>query len=230
LAVTGGLALAYDISPDGREVVAAVNAEGKRHLFIAPIDRSTPAREIPNAAGDQPIFARDGSIYFRSGDGAEAFVSNIQRDGSGMRRVIERPVARLYGMSPDNQWALIRLVSASGSNSIAWPLGAGEPVAMSPTGSVGVNLKWSRDGRLVFISMPTSMFWEHGGRTYVVPLRAGQVLPPVPPGGFSSAAELAAIPGATRIAAFDVAPGPDAGVYAFAREISQRNLYRIPIR
>jgi hypothetical protein len=60
-------------------------------------------------------------------------------------------------------------------------------------------------------------------------LPAGRVFPKVPPGGFESEADIAKLPGARRIDAFDVAFGPRLEVYAFARETVQRNLYRIPV-
>ena len=66
------------------------------------------------------------------------------------------------------------------------------------------------------------------GRTYVVPTRSGSLFPKLPPGGFNSEAELAAVPGVRVIDAADVGPGRS-GVYVFSREVVQRNLYRIPL-
>ncbi len=38
----------YDISPDGRQIVVAVrDREGKPHLWLAPLDRRAPPRQIP---------------------------------------------------------------------------------------------------------------------------------------------------------------------------------------
>jgi hypothetical protein len=60
-------------------------------------------------------------------------------------------------------------------------------------------------------------------------LAPGQILPPIPAGGFHSEDEIASLPGARRGPAWPVAPGPSADVYAFYHEGIQRNLYRIPI-
>ena len=68
------------------------------------------------------------------------------------------------------------------------------------------------------------------GRTYAIPLPPKRAFPQVPAGGFQSEAEIAKLPGARRIDAYDVAPGPRPDVYAFARETVQRNLYRVPLR
>ena len=67
------------------------------------------------------------------------------------------------------------------------------------------------------------------GRTYVVPLRPGRILPQIPAAGFRSQEELARLPGVRIIEAADVAPGPTPEVYAYSRETVQRNLYRIPL-
>jgi hypothetical protein len=66
-------------------------------------------------------------------------------------------------------------------------------------------------------------------RTYALPVPRGQPLPKMPPTGFASAADIAAVPGTRLIDAADPAPGPTPDVYAFSRETVQRNLYRIPL-
>ena len=67
------------------------------------------------------------------------------------------------------------------------------------------------------------------GRTYVLPTRPGSLFPDLPAGGFRSAAELTAVPGVRVIDAADIDPGPSPDVYAYSREVVQRNLYRIPL-
>jgi hypothetical protein len=63
----------------------------------------------------------------------------------------------------------------------------------------------------------------------MVPVPRGEALPKIPPAGFASAADIAAVPGTRLIDAADPAPGPRPDVYAFSRETVQRNLYRIPL-
>ena len=67
------------------------------------------------------------------------------------------------------------------------------------------------------------------GKTYIVPLTPGRVLPEIPAGGFHSEAEMARIPGVRIVDGPDVAPGPTPEVYAFSRETVHSNLYRIPV-
>ena len=56
----------YDISPDGRQVVVASRDNGgKSRLWLAPLDRRSPPRQIPNIEGGQPVFGANGEIFFR---------------------------------------------------------------------------------------------------------------------------------------------------------------------
>jgi hypothetical protein len=93
-----------------------------------------------------------------------------------------------------------------------------------------MRVQWSPDGRLVFLSISSTAGGAYSnGKTYVVPLAPGHVLPEIPAGGFQSEEELLKLPGVRVIEAADVAPGPTPYEYAFSRETTQRNLYRIPI-
>ena len=67
------------------------------------------------------------------------------------------------------------------------------------------------------------------GRTYVLPLAPGSVLPPIPASGFRTETELAAVPGVQVLPYGDVALGPSPPVYAYSRVTTARNLYRIPL-
>jgi hypothetical protein len=62
---------------------------------------------------------------------------------------------------------------------------------------------------------------------YLIPSKPGEVLPPIPAGGFQSEDETARLPGARQIDAEVL--GPSAGVYVFYKSTVQRNLYRISI-
>ena len=77
--------------------------------------------------------------------------------------------------------------------------------------------------------MTQSMSAYASGRTYVLPVRRGSMLPDLPVGGFRSEAEVAAVPGVKVIEYGDVVLGPTPSVYASSHETVQRNLYRIPL-
>src|SRR5262245_40332977 len=231
--VVGPLGLAYDISPDGREVVvSALDARGKRRLWVAPLDRHSAPRQILNTEGDYPLFGPDGDIFFRAIEGTSAFVYRVHEDGSGARRAIEQTVARLDGISRDGQWlvAMARIPGSDGPRYIAFSLQDKNRIIILGANLAGgePKLGWSPDGRWIFVSLPTPS--KMASRwAYAIPLSTGRVFTKIPAGGFQSEAEIAKLPGARRIDAFDVALGPRTETYAFSRATVQRNLYRITL-
>jgi eukaryotic-like serine/threonine-protein kinase len=224
-AVTGwGAQADYDISSDGqRVVVATLDGEGKRRVWLAPLDRRSPPRQIPNVEGDSPVFEARSEIFFRAIEGPSAFAYRVHQDGTGLRKVIEQPIAAVNGMSRDRQWLLVLLPGATEASLVAVPLGGDSPVRLVVGAAADSELKWSVDGRSMFVSVPKS------GHTYAVPLMPGHMFPLIPAGGFRSEAAIAQLSGARLIDASDVVPGPTPDVYAFSRLTVQRNLYRIPI-
>jgi len=213
---------AYDLSPDGRQVVlASPDREGKPRLWLAPIDRRLPPRQIPNVEGDGPMFGPGGEIFFRSREGTYGFAYRVREDGSGLRKAIEHPVIYMDDVSPDGQWLAVYTRPSEDQSAaiVALPLGGGPPVRLFSPG-IG---KWSPDGKLLLLSPKC-------GNTYVIPLPARRVLPEMPAGGFQDEREVLRLPGVRVIDSLDVAPGPTPDIYAFMRETVQRNLYRIPVR
>ncbi len=229
LAVTGHRGSAYDLSPDSRYLIAAVpDGKGKSHLWLAGLNGSSPARQIAGLEADQPLFVSNSEIMFRSLANGMPYLYQATLDGGNPRRLREEAIVQRGSRSPDRRWLSVRLMRPNGAITAALPLAGGPPVPVSAPGSL-VYLNWAQDGKAVFLSVPGSMFLEQG-RTYVVALPPGEMLPPIPVGGFESEAQIAALPGARRIEDFDVAPGLDPDTYAFDRVTLMRNLYRVPLR
>jgi Tol biopolymer transport system component len=220
----GGTASArspFDVSPDGQSVVfETIDTGGKNRLWLAPLDRHSPPRQIPNIEGDAPLFDPNGDVLFRARDRDYGFAYRVRPDGTGLQKVHEHPVIDNLGVSPDGRWlaAYARPSKERAGGTILLPIGGGTPV---PVYGSGLRIRWSRDGRLLFLTVSQ--------RTYALPVPRGQPLPKMPPDGFASAADIAAVPGTRVIADEDPAPGPTSDVYAFSRETVQRNLYRIPL-
>jgi hypothetical protein len=110
-----------------------------------------------------------------------------------------------------------------------WPVGGGPPIRIFSSG----RLRWSLDRTRLFLSVgrPT----ERGasgvpGRTFVIPLPQGSLLPDISAPGFQWGDEIAKLPGVRVVASADATPGPTADIYSFSRESVQRNLYRIPLQ
>jgi DNA-binding winged helix-turn-helix (wHTH) protein/Tol biopolymer transport system component len=217
---SGFQTFAYDISADSRQVVLeAEDREGKPRLWLTSFERESPPRPIPNVEGRQPRFV-GGEIFFRGSDG---FVYRVRPDGTGMQRALEQPVLMLLAVSPDGTWliAWARPGDKGPSASIyAFPLRGGPPVLIKHR----VRWQWSPDGRFLSIALP------HGEtRTYIVPLALGEALPPIPADGLQSEEEITRLPGARTVEAMRAVPSTSPGVYAFSRNTTQRNLYRIPV-
>jgi len=227
--VPGFRALYFDISPDGRQVVMeAPDNSGRERLWLAPLDRSAPVRQIPNVEGGQPHFGPAGEIFFRhnegvsTADGSLGFIYRVLPDGTGLRKAFEQPV---------NQFNFPRPISPDGRSVFAWgPLpgngsAAGQVFSLEgkPPISLGGNgqVSWGAGGAVLsYLAAPEAFFF---------PLAAGQVLPRIPSGGFRSSEEIARLPGGRRIEGRLITPGPTPDVYAFYRGNTQRNLYRIPL-
>ena len=225
--------VAYDISPDGRQVVVASrDREGKPRLWLAPFDRRSPPRQIPDVDGEQPVFGADDEIFFYRRQGSEGFAYRIRTDGTGLKKVIDRPITEIQGVSPDRHALVVSDLNeelTTSSATQAFPVAGGPPVRVYSDNS---RLRWHRDAGVVVLTVgrPT----ERGAsgvpaRSYILPLPPGRMLPDVPAGGFRSESEIAAIPGVRMIESADVTPGPTPDVYAFSREGVQRNLYRVPV-
>ena len=112
-----------------------------------------------------------------------------------------------------------------------FPAGRGSSLRLTAAGGLGsleIKVTWSSDKRRIFITLPIAAM-KGSGRTYALPLPPGRAFPQIPQGGFQAEADIAKMPGARLIDAYDVAPGQTSEVYAFSRGTLQRNLYRIPL-
>jgi serine/threonine protein kinase len=227
--VRGFRALNFDISRDSRQVVMEAPDEGGRaRIWLAPLDRSAPVRQVPHVEGGQPHFLPDGDILFRHNEGASSvdgslgFIYRVRPDGSGLRKAVELPVNQFNSsspVSPDGRWIFGwgPLGGNGAAAGQAYSLEGKAPIALGGFGQIS----WAAGGALVsIIGSP---------RAFFVPLAPGQMLPPVPAGGFHSDEEIARLPGARRIEGRLVTVGPSPEIYAFYRGNTQRNLYRIPI-
>ena len=212
----------YDISPEGRQVVAASpDSGGKSRLWLAPLDRRSPPRQIPNIEGEQPVFGATGEVFFRRVEGTSAFLYRVQEDGSELRKAIDVPVVALRGGSSDRNW----LTLGSGGV-VIFRVDGGAPLRTQIRAS-STTLSWSGDGKHLFVQGkgPANL-----DKAYVFPLSPGQMVPESIVNGLPSEQEILKLPGARVIPLGNVVPGPTADIYAFTRQSVQRNLYRIPLQ
>ena len=223
VAVTGpGSYGSYDVSPDGRQVVmASADKDGKSRLWLAPLDRRSPPRQIPNVEGEQPVFGATGEVFFRGVEGTSAFLYRVQEDGGQLRRALDMPVVGLSGESPGRNW----LALGTGGVSI-FRVDGGAPLRTKIQASSTI-LSWSGDGKHLFVQGKGAA--ANLDKAYVLRLSPGQMVPESIVQGLPSEQEILKLPGARVIPLRNVVPGPTAETYAFTRQSVQRNLYRIPI-
>ena len=227
--VRGFQVLNFDISRNGRQVVMeAPDEAGRSRLWLVPLDRSASVRQVPTVEGGQPHFLADGEILFRHSEGASTaegslgFIYRVRPDGSGLRKAVEQPVNQFNfasPVSPDGRWVFGwgPLGGHGPAAGQAYSLDGKPPISLGGLGQIA----WAAGGALLSIT--------GSPRAFFVPLAPGQMLPPVPTGGFHTDEEIARLPGARRIEGRLVTVGPAPAIYAFYRGNTQRNLYRIPI-
>ncbi|MCU1238077.1 MAG: serine/threonine protein kinase [Candidatus Solibacter sp.] len=218
-----GSQVGYDISPDGRQVVvASPDSGGKLRLWLAPLDRRSSPRQIPNIEGEQPVFGATGEVFFRRVEGTSAFLYRVREDGRELRKAFDLPVIALMGQSPDRKWLVLGSLASGGL--VIFRVDGGAPLLTQlppPT-----EIKWSGDGKHLFMQ---GIAVNNSGKAYVLPLSPGRLVPESIVHGLPSEQEILKLPGARVIPSSDVAPGPTADMYAFTRESVQRNLYRVPV-
>jgi hypothetical protein len=200
--------------------VASPDGDGKLRLWLAPLDRRSPPRQIPNIEGEQPVFGATGEIFFRRVEGTSAFLYRVQEDGGQLRKAFDVPIVALSAESPDRNWL------ALGSGGVViFRVDGGAPLRTQIRASA-TTLKWSGDGKHLFVQGKGANKPGQGLHLAIVPGPNGarKYRP-----GLPSEPEILKLPGARVIPLSNVVPGPTADIYAFTRESVQRNLYRIPV-
>ena len=222
----------YDISLDGRRVVfSAIDGEGKSHIWLAPTDRRSPPREVPNVEGDMPVFGLPGELVVHSVEGGGSFAFRIHEDGTGKQKLASQQINQILSISPDAQWLVVSGLTVSGETALSTlllPMSGGSSIEI--VNAFG-KAQWQPDGRFFYLSVLTGMQSAGAyGKTYVLPVQHDKILPDIPAGGFPSEAAIAALPGIRVIESADIAPGVSPDVYGFSRQTIHRNLYRVPLR
>lgn len=213
----------YAVSRDGRQV-ALVRREssGRLSLWVAPTSRrSAPVELSAPVNQDLPFFLPDGDLIFRASEGESNAVYRMKPDGSQRRKIIPR-ILDIVAVSPNGRWILAG-VSTPGEHTNA-------VVAFSTDGSsprpvcVGYcTIFWSANGATMFLHDYSALATE----VVMIPLKTPGDLPNVPPGGLLSKEDVLRISSGPPLEAADSAVSP--ALYAYTKQTTRRNLYRIPL-
>jgi eukaryotic-like serine/threonine-protein kinase len=206
----------YTVSPDGKAVAYITRGDAGRDggLWYAQLDRRSPPRNLV-VSGVRGIagIGVSGNVFYTAQDGKGGHTYRIAPDGTGSGQIVQG--LGMGSISPDEQWAISR-----GS---AYPVNGGRPVVLC---GAPCSFAWSPERKSVAITLRAFVMSE--GVTGIIPLRGNAMLPPLLPEGIGSVDDLKKIPGSQMVPYENVSPGP-AGSYAYQKNDTLRNLYRIPL-
>ncbi len=222
--------LAYDVSPDEKQVVyAKPGRDGKPQLWLAPIDRSSAPKQIGQSGETWPFFGPRGKLVFQAAEGNANYLEEMNEDGSGRAKVVPYPIVEVLGISPGRKWVMGLIPHADGKSvgpmDVAIPLDGGPPVRICASYCLPT---WSSSGRFLFIAVEAPS--QTGpGRSLAIPVDPGEILPALPPGGVKPGAEPAEVPGSQSVNRALLVPGKDPSHFAYVNTTAHRNLYRISL-
>jgi DNA-binding winged helix-turn-helix (wHTH) protein/Tol biopolymer transport system component len=219
---------AYSVSRDGKEVAFTMNNQsGHSNLWVAPTSRRNPPVRISSpAAEDSPYFLPDGELVFRAIEGGSNYLYRMKTDGSARKKISPERILDIYDVSPDGSWVAAGTPGSGDEEQIN--LGTTKAFAVDGTATASVCVgyclfSWDTSGGFVYLSYPI----EHG-MSLALPVMRVSGLPKLPRVAamriedFGKPKESTAIP-------WQVESAVNPSVYAYTRENTRRNLYRIQL-
>ncbi len=225
-ALPGISMLEFDVAHDAKGVVYSSQPPGQpSQLWVGALDRRSPPQRIAASAESSPHFGPDGRIVFRSFDGTNHYLEQINLDGSGRSKVVPYPIGNLFFMSPDRRWITTVATMPDGvGGTYAVPIAGGAAQRICSCFSVA----WAPDGRFLYLSVQKPSLTDPG-KTRVIPLPPGEMLPKLPPLGMQGRDDPNLFQGSHLVDAYGISPSPDASVYAYVKTTMHRNLFSIPL-
>ncbi len=223
---SGTSMLAYDVSPDGKQVAySTVTPGGKSQLWLAPIDRSSPAKRIGVSGEVAPHFGPRGKILFELAEGNSNYLEQMNEDGSGRAKIIPYAISNITGVSPERRWvmAAVPFIHKGLAADVAIPLDGGPPKRLCASYCLP---KWSPDGRFLYIPVQAQSRTSPG-RSLAIPIGPGEAIPDLPPDGINPMSTEATVPGSHLVDCGDLVPGNDISQFVYVNTTVHRNVYRI---
>ena len=218
----------YSVSRDGTEVAFTETDQSSRsNLWVAPAGRrSSPVRITSAVTEDSPFFLPDGALVFRAVEGGSNFLYRMKIDGSVRQKITPERILDINGVSPDGRWVVVGTPGSeeehTKSGIVAFAVDGTSEVKVSDAYCL---LNWDTSGKFVYLNFPDQ---RGSTNSYVLPVMRDSGLPKLPPTAaeriedFGNPKTITTIPWPVESA---VSPS----VYAYTRESTRRNLYRIPL-
>ncbi len=216
----------YSVSNDGKEVAFSMSGQsGRSNLWIAPTSRRSAPRQFSSAfVEDQPFFLPDGDLLFRVIEGGSNFIYRMKADGTARSKISPQRILDLLSVSSDGRWAVAAVPSSDEDHPMATMAFAADGSATVPLCADYCSITWDDTGRYAFLSDFEVQF----SGSYRIPVAQDTGLPMLPAGGFANAKELRNSKMNTLIPVH-VESALSPAIYAYTREDSRRNLYRIQL-
>ena len=215
----------YSVSRDGKQVVFSTSDASGRSLWTAAADRSSaPVKISLRGNEDEPAFLPDGDILFRASEGGANFLYRSNADGTHRRKISSQSIFDLETVSPDGRWAVAGTKGAGERptpNPMAFPLDGGMPVTVCPG---YCETTWDKTGRYLYVSFPELSGKNNREESYVLAVPNDGTVPriSVEDVGELAQTKLPKVPYFVRSA---VTPA----LYAYVRQNTRRNIYRISV-
>lgn len=210
----------YAISDDGKTAAYVTrDAGGTPSLWVAAMNhRSAPVRL--SSGDDSPSFLPDGDLIVRASEGGSNYIERMKTDGSGRRRVISQRILDITAVSPDGRWVAAAVPSSNEEMTAGITAFAVDGSASLPLCAGYCGLNWDTTGKVIYVYYPAVL----GDGTYVVPVKNDVHLPD----GITLADELNKRAGATHLP-WSIRSGDGVSSYAYVKQTTHSNLYRIPL-
>ncbi len=221
--------LNYDVSPDGKQVIFTTPAsDTSTELWIAPADRSSPAKRLGIRGANWPYFGPQGMIVFQFAEGNANYLEQARTDGSGRSKVSPYAISEITGVSPGRRWVMVLIPQFPSSGEpapSAIPLDGGLPLNICAHYCVPT---WSSNGTFLFVPVESSS--ERGpGRSLAIPVGPNETIPKLPAGGIAPLSDASVVPGAQSVPRDNLIAGRDPAHYAFVNTTVHRNLFRVSL-
>ncbi len=217
----------YTVSRDGKEVAFVMkDRSGPANLWIAPTNRrSSPVQLSSTNVEDSPYFLPDGDLVVRTIENGSNFLYRMKPDGTGRHKISSDRILDIVAVSPDGRWLVAGTPQPDSENPVITKAFAIDGSAAVPVCIGYCMLMWDITGKFAFL-----LFHQlDQENTYVLPVLHDIGLPKLPTAGIARMDDLTNAKIAARSPLF-ISSAISPSVWAYTRQNTRRNLYRIQLQ